>query len=106
METLLITLVGILLAGLLVVIGWIVRLVFEHEATDTTLINEVNNLGGRLDNVETRVDQTETRVDQTETRLGRIETRVDNIEEKLVAVLEALARIEQKITPPPTASVP
>lgn len=92
MEAALVTLLGILVAGILTGVGWIVRLVFKHEATDATLINEVKNLGGRLDRVDTRFD--------------RVDTRLDRLEEKLVTVIQTLARIEQKIAPPDTPSTP
>lgn len=77
MEALLVTLVGVLVAGVLTGVGWMVRLVFKHESTDATLLSEVKNLGSRMD---------------------RLEERMDRMDHKLGAVVESLARIEGKLS--------
>ncbi|WP_419846453.1 hypothetical protein [Candidatus Poriferisocius sp.] len=76
MVALLVTLTGVFFAAVLTAVGFIVKMVFNHDKTDAVIIEKVGGL---------------------DTRMGRMEERMDKVDEKLGNVVDTLARIEGRL---------
>lgn len=79
MEALLITLVGVLVAGVITGVGFIVRMVFNHDKADAVLTEKVVALDKRMDGFDTRMDRLDKGVDDG---FASVNDRLDRLLER------------------------